>query len=246
VTSPILWSVRTSIAPDRDVSLVPSVTLEHYRFLLSQELFGVYVKNSVIVSLATVILVLIPAILSGYALARLDFPGRRLGILFLLLPLIPPIAVLVPLISYMYRLQLVDTLFGIIVLNVAFNLPFAVWMTRGFMLSVPSEVEEAGMVDGLTRPGVLLRITIPLTVVGLFAVGAFVFIQTWNNYLYAYAVISSPDRRVLPMGILASLGAWGTQWGSLTAFGTLGVLPPIILLFIFQRWFVAGMVGRLD
>jgi ABC-type glycerol-3-phosphate transport system permease component len=244
VTSPLLWSVRTSLAPARDFGIIPSPTFEHYRFLLSQELLYVYVKNSLIVSLATVIVVLVPAILSGYALARLNFPGRRFGILFLLVPLIPPIAVLVPLISYMYQFQLVNTLFGLIVLNAAFNLPFAVWMTRGFMLGVPVEVEEAGMIDGLSRLGALVRITVPLTAIGLFAVGAFVFIQTWNNYIYAYAIISSPDQRVLPMGILASLGAWGTQWGSLTAFGTLGVLPPVILLVVFQRWFVAGMLGK--
>ena len=244
VLFPIYWGLRTSLAVPRDLSLLPKITLEHYRFLLSQELFYVYIKNSLIVSLATVVVVLLPSLLSGYALARLRFWGRRLGIIFLLLPLLPSIAVLVPLIGYMYRLGLLNTLLGLIVLNAVFNLPFAVWMTRGFLLAVPEEVEEAAQLDGASRLGVLARITVPITAIGLFAVGAFVFIQTWNNYIFAYAIISSPAQRVVPMGILASLGAWGTQWGPLTAFGMLGVLPPIVLLLIFQRWFIAGMLGQ--
>lgn len=241
---PIYWGVRTSLAAPRDVSLFPTLTLEHYRYLLSQKLFYQYTTNSLLVSLGTVVGVLLAALPAGYALAKLRFSGRRFGVLFLLLPLLPAIAVLTPLISYMYRLQLLNTLTGLIVLNLVFNLPFAVWMTRGFMLAVPDAVEEAAMIDGASRLGIMARIVIPLTATGLFAVAAFVFVQTWNNYLYAYAIISSPAQRVVPMGILASLGAWGTQWGPLMAFGTLGVLPPILLLLVFQRWFIAGMLGQ--
>lgn len=246
VLFPIFWGVRTSLAESRDLSFFPKVTLEHYRYLLSQDIFYVYLKNSLIVSLGTVAAILLPSLLGGYALAKMRFPGQRFGVLFLLIPLLPAIAILVPLIGYMYRLELRDTLLGLVVLNVVFNLPFAVWMTRGFMRSVPDEVEEAARIDGASRLGVIRRITIPVTAIGLFAVGAFVFIQTWNNYLYAYAIISSPDQRIVPMGILASLGAWGTQWGPLTAFGILGVLPPVVLLLIFQRWFIAGMLGQLE
>lgn len=244
VLFPIYWGVRTSLAAPRDVSLFPTLTLEHYRYLLSQKLFYQYTTNSLLVSLGTVVGVLLAALPAGYALAKLRFSGRRFGVLFLLLPLLPAIAVLTPLISYMYRLQLLNTLTGLVVLNLVFNLPFAVWMTRGFMLAVPDAVEEAAMIDGASRLGIMARIVIPLTATGLFAVAAFVFVQTWNNYLYAYAIISSPAQRVVPMGILASLGAWGTQWGPLMAFGTLGVLPPILLLLIFQRWFIAGMLGQ--
>ncbi|MEX2536636.1 MAG: carbohydrate ABC transporter permease [Trueperaceae bacterium] len=244
VLFPIYWGVRTSFAEARDASWLPRITFEHYRYLLSQEIFYRYTRNSLVVSLGTVAAVLLIGLPAAYALAKLRFSGRRFGILFLLLPLLPAIAVLTPLISYMYRLDLLNTLSGLVVLNLVFNLPFAVWMTRGFMLAVPDAVEEAAMIDGASRLGVMARITIPLTATGLFAVAAFVFVQTWNNYLYAYAIISSPDQRVIPMGILASLGAWGTQWGPLMSFGTLGVLPPILLLLVFRRWFIAGMLGQ--
>lgn len=243
VLLPVLWTVRTSLAPARDMRLLPTLTLEHYRFLLGQPAFYTYVRNSLAVTAATVVIVLVLSLLAGYALAKLRFPGRRLGILFLLVPLIPPLALLVPLISYLYQAGLFNTLAGLIVLNSVFNLPFAVWMTRGFVLAVPDEVEEAAMIDGASRAGIVVRIVLPLTTTGLVAVGTYVFIQTWNNYIYAFAIISSPSQRVVPMGILASLGAWGTQWGPLTAFGILGVLPPIVLLVLGRRAFISGFVG---
>lgn len=243
VLSPLAWALRTSFAVARDFRLFPSLTLENYRFLLSQPLFYTYVKNSLVVTVSSVLIVLALSLLAGYALAKLRFPGRRFGILFLLVPLIPPIAVLVPLIGFMFRAGLYDTLAGLIALNSVFNLPFAVWMARGFILAVPEEVEEAAMLDGASRLGILVRIIVPLTTTGMIAVATYVFIQTWNNYIYAFAIISSPAERVVPMGILASLGAWGTQWGPLTAFGVLGVLPPILLLLLAQRWFVTGFVS---
>jgi multiple sugar transport system permease protein len=243
VLLPLLWTLRTSLAPARDLSLLPSPTLEHYRFLLGQPAFYTYLRNSIVVTVVTVTIVLVLALLAGYALAKLRFPGRRLGITFLLVPLIPPLALLVPLISYLFQAGLFNTLAGLVVLNSVFNLPFAVWMARGFVLAVPDEVEEAAMIDGASRLGIVLRIVLPLTTTGMVAVGTYVFIQTWNNYIYAFAIISSPAQRVVPMGILASLGAWGTQWGPLTAFGILGVLPPILLLVLGRRAFISGFVG---
>lgn len=243
VAFPLLWTLRTSLAPARDLSLFPVPTLEHYRYLLSQPLFYVYVRNSVIVTGVTVAIVLLLSLLAGYALAKLRFPGRRFGVAFLLIPLIPPLALLVPLISYLYQLGLFNTLAGLVVLNSVFNLPFAVWMARGFILAVPDEVEEAAMLDGASRLGLLARIVLPITTSGMVAIGTYVFIQTWNNYIYAYAIISSPAQRVVPMGILASLGAWGTQWGPLAAFGLLGVLPPVLLLILGRRAFLSGFVG---
>jgi ABC-type glycerol-3-phosphate transport system permease component len=243
VLFPLLWTLRTSLAPARDMSLFPSLTFEHYRFLLGQPMFYTYLQNSLYVTVATVLIVLVLALLAGYALAKLRFPGRRLGITFLLVPLIPPLALLVPLISYLFQAGLFNTLNGLVVLNTVFNLPFAIWMARGFVLAVPDEVEEAAMIDGASRIGIVLRIVLPITTTGMVAVGTYVFIQTWNNYIYAFAIISSPSQRVVPMGILASLGAWGTQWGPLTAFGILGVLPPILLLVLGRRAFIAGFVG---
>lgn len=243
VLLPLLWTLRTSLAPARDLSLFPALTLDHYRFLLSQPAFYAYLRNSLVVTASTVAIVLVLSLLAGYALAKLRFPGRQLGVLFLLVPLIPPLALLVPLISYLYQAGLFNTIGGLVVLNSVFNLPFAVWMARGFVLAVPDEVEEAAMIDGATRLGIVWRIVLPITTTGMVAVGTYVFIQTWNNYIYAFAIISSPAQRVIPMGILASLGAWGTQWGPLTAFGILGVLPPILLLVLGRRAFIAGFVG---
>lgn len=245
VLFPIFWGLRTSVAPSYDVRLIPTrITFEHYNHILFQRDFFVYLKNSLSVALATTFAALLMSLLAGYALARFEFPGRRFGIFFLLFPLLPAIAILVPLIRYLNSLGLINTLTALIVVNIAFNLSFAVWMVRGFCLAIPVEIEEAAMLDGCSRIGVLFRITIPLATFGLVAAAIFVFINTWNNYLYAFAFTSSPKLRVLPLAVLAFLGAWGTNWGGLTAMGLLTTIPPIVLFLIFQKWFIEGMVGR--
>ena len=244
VLFPIFWGIRTSIAPSYCVKLIPPrITFEHYQSILSEQAFFLYVKNSLIVSLGAIALILPVSLLSGYALARFKFPGKKFGILFLIFPLLPPIAILVPLIMYVRKLGLYNTLFGVTLTNAIFNLPFAVWMVRGFILSIPVEIEEAAALDGCSKIRIILKITIPLGTLGLIAAAAFVFITTWNNYLYAFAFTSSPSLRVLPLAIQVFLGAWGIQWGGLTAAGNLSLIPAIVLFLIFQKWFVAGMVG---
>lgn len=239
---PFFWGLRTSLVPQDDFHFVPKkLTLEHYIALLQRPEFLVYVKNSLLVSLSTIFITLIIALPGGYALARFKFPGHQLGIILLVLPLLPPIAILVPLLSYFRTLKLHDTLMAVIIANVIFNLPFAVWMLRNFILVNPVEIEEAAQLDGCSRFEILVRIAIPMMIPGLIAVSIFIFINAWNNYLYAFALISSQDLRVLPQGILSFLGTWGTYWGGLTATGILAIIPPIILFLIFQRWFIKGI-----
>ncbi|MCD6156006.1 MAG: carbohydrate ABC transporter permease, partial [Candidatus Atribacteria bacterium] len=164
--------------------------------------------------------------------------------LFLVFPLLPLIAVLVPLVAFLNRLGLYNRLGGLILVNAIFNLPLTIWMLRNFILEVPVEIEEAALVDGCSRLGALFRVAIPLMIPGLVAVVVFVFITTWNNYLYASAIITKPSLRVLPQGILSFIGTWGTYWGGLTAAGIITLLPPLVLFFVFQRWFIAGLCGQ--
>ncbi|NLT41286.1 MAG: carbohydrate ABC transporter permease [Anaerolineae bacterium] len=242
---PIAWGIKTSLTAPLGTGRLstPLLHLESYRYILSQPLFVVYLKNSLFVSLGAIATALPMAVMGGYALARFDFPGKRLSVLLLVLPLLPAIAVLVPLIVYMQRLGLYNTLYAVILANVVFNTPFAVWMVRGFFASIPYEIEEAATMDGCSRLGSLWRISIPLAAPGLIAVSIFVFINAWNNYLYAFAFTTSPDLAVLPQALLRFLGAWGTNYGGLTAAATLALLPPALFFLLFQKWFVMGMVA---
>ena len=239
---PLLWILRTSLAPEHTVSVIPaSLSVEHYRAVLSRPEMLRYMFNSVLVSLATVGIVVPVSLAAGYSLARYQFWGQRLAPLFLVAPLLPAIAILVPITRFMHQLGLYDTLAAVILTNAVFTLPLALWMLRNFVSGTPVEVEEAARIDGCSTTGVLLRIVVPQAAPGVIAVAVCVFIGAWNNYLYAFALTSSQDLRVLPHAILAFLGQWGTYWGGLSAAGVIAVIPPVFLFLIFQRWFVAGI-----
>lgn len=242
---PILWGIRTSLAPRYDYGFIPSsITLEHYASLFERPEVWLYLRNSLLVTVGAIAVVLPVAVLAAYALARFRFKGRRFGVLFLVLPMLPAVAILVPLISYMNRLGLYNTFLAVVLANTVFNMPFAIWMLRNFVMANPYEIEEAAMIDGCSRLQLLWRVTLPMMAPGLVAVVIFVFINSWNNYMYAFALTSSPMHRVLPQGILSFLGAWGTYWGGLTAIGTLALIPPVALFLVFQNWFVAGLFGQ--
>jgi len=245
VIFPILWAIRTSLAPRFDNKFIPSkLTLEHYISLFGREEFLLYLKNSFFVSMGSIFITLSISLFGGYALSRFTFPGKNLSILLLLFPLLPPIAILVPLITYMNKIGLYNTLWAVITANVVFNLPLTVWMFRNFILANPVEIEEAAFIDGCSKVGVLFKIAIPTMLPGIIAISIFVFINSWNNYLYAFALTSSQNLRVLPQGILAFLGSWGTYWGGLTASGIMAVFPPVLLFLIFQKWFISGIFAQ--
>jgi ABC-type glycerol-3-phosphate transport system permease component len=245
VLFPFLWGLKTSFTAPLNIGLLTSdrVHLDNYRYILSRPEFSRYIWNSVKVAVATLAIILPMAVAGGYALAHFEFPGKKLSILLIILPLVPAISVLVPMIIYMRRLGLFNTLAGVVLANVVFNTPFVVWMVRGFIAQIPREIEEAAEIDGCSALGALMRVVIPLSVPGLIASGIFVMIGTWNNYLYAFAFTTSPDLRVLPQGMLAFLGSWGTNYGGLNAAAVVAMLPPLIFFLLFQKWFVQGMLA---
>ena len=244
VLFPILWGVRTSLAPRFDVNLIPAeIILDNYRYLFVRAFFSKSVLNSIAVSLGTIAMSLPLVLLGAYALARLHFPGKRFGILFLLLPLLPPIAILVPLVSHMNRLGLYNSLFAVILTHSVFIMPFTVWMLRNFFLTIPVEVEESAMLDGCSRLGLIFRITVPMAFPGLIAVIVFIFISTWITYLFPYALVSYQELRTLPQTVLSFVGQWGTEYGKLNAAAMVTLVPPLVVFVIFQKWFVAGLFG---
>lgn len=245
VLFPIYWGVRTSIAPRFDFNLIPEeVTFEHYQKILTKPEIWLYFRNSAIIVIGAIAIVLPVSMLGGYALARFKFKGDQFGILFLVLPMLPVIALLVPLIRYMNTLGMYNSLIAVVLVSAVFTMPFAIWMLKNFILGNPVSVEESALIDGCSRIGMLIRIAVPMMRPGMVAVSMFVFIQSYSTYVIAYALTSSPKHRVVPQAILAFLGSWGTDWGGLTAMGILALIPPVIFFLIFQRWFVAGMFGQ--
>ena len=242
---PIIWGIRTSVAPAHEAALIPSrFTLEHYAALFQRPEITQYLVNSLIVSSGAILVVVPIATLAAYALARLHFKGRQYGVLLLIMPMLPAIALLVPLIAYTNRLGIYNTYLAVILANAVFTVPFATWMLKDFIRSNPASIEESALIDGCSRIQMLIRISFPMMAPGLAAVIVFVFVMSWNNYVYAFALTASPRYRVLPQGILAFLGAWGTNWGGLTASGTIALIPPVVFFLFFRKRFVAGLFGH--
>ncbi|MFQ5855636.1 MAG: carbohydrate ABC transporter permease [Anaerolineae bacterium] len=244
IVFPIYWGVRTSFVDNRNLQFFPTeLTLEHYRFLFKTGRFMNNIKNSLIVSVGSLAFTLPLSILAGYALARFNFPGKRYSVVLLVLPLLPAIAVLVPLILYMRALGLHNTLYAVILATSVFSLPFSTWMVRGFMLAIPVEIEEAAQIDGCGPMSVLFRIVVPLAAPGLIATGIFVLIYAWNNYLFSFAFTTKTTLQVVPAALLGFITAWGVNYGGMNAGATIAMLPPLIFFLAFQKWFIQGMLA---
>lgn len=244
--TPLLWGLKISLAPAQDLKIIPSsLTLEHYRKLLQKKEVIIYFFNSMKIALGALAIVFPVSLTAAYGLARYKFKGRVfLGVSFLILPMLPATAILVPLVSYFNRLGLYNTLLSVTIVHSIFNMPLAIWMLRNFIINTPVTIEEAAMIDGLNPLQTLFRITLPMIAPGIVSVLVYVFINCWNNYTYSYALTTSQSYRVLSQGVLSFLGSWGTYWGGLTAIGIITLIPPILLFLIFQKWFVAGMFGE--
>ncbi len=243
IVFPVYWGVRTSLAPNGNLGFFPAeLTSEHYEGLFAGGFFR-NVQNSLIVSLSTIFFTLPIAVLAGYALARFDFPGKRYSAVLLVLPLLPAIAVLVPLILYMRGLGIYNTLYSVILAGTVFSLPYCTWMIRGFMLSIPREIEEAALIDGCGAFRALFTIAIPLAAPGLISVAIFTLISAWNNYLFSFAFTTKRDLQVVPAALLGFIQAWGTNYGGMNAAAVVAILPPLTFFLIFQKWFVQGILA---
>jgi ABC-type glycerol-3-phosphate transport system permease component len=249
VLGPVLWALSTSLKPSAEVlsfppTLVPkSPTLDNYAGVFASG-FMRYFFNSLLVTLGTVALCLLVAAHAAYASARFSFRGKD-SLLFAILGsgMIPGIAILIPLYLLAVALGIADTFLALILIYAAWQTPLAMWTLRGFFERVPSEIEEAALVDGCSRLRAFYQIVLPLAGPGLAASGIYIFIETWNEFLIAVSLISSDEKRLLTVGLYQYVTSFGIEWGLLTAASIVSVLPVLILFLGMQRLFVSGLTG---
>ena len=248
---PIIWMVATSLRPPIDyisssISLIPSnVTLDHYRDLLSDNLWQ-KALNSTIVAIGTTLLALTAAFPAAYALVRVKLPARfdmSFLIFVLLVKLTPPISLAIPLYQVLRSLGLLDTLAGLILVYQVYALPFAIWMLLGFVRDVPVEYEEAALVDGASLVRRLRSIILPLMMPGIIATSVFVGILSWNEFAYALLFIQSPDKFTLPTFIATLITEDETFWGQLAAVGLIASLPILAIVGFVQKGLTRGFSG---
>jgi ABC-type glycerol-3-phosphate transport system permease component len=248
---PFIFMFTTSLKPSGDAQAIPPKwlfvpTLEHYAAVFggqtaSSQAFLPLLLNSVVVSVASTLLTIALALPAAYVLARVDFKGRRFLASWILSTIMfPPIVAAIPIFIFAGRLQLVDTYPVLIIPYTAFNLPLVIWVLRSIIVQIPREIEQAALVDGCTRPGVIRRIILPLAMPGI-ATGAILsMILCWNEFLFALT-LTRAEVKTAPVGINEFTGMFGTEWGNLTAASTAVVAPILVMTLILRRRLISGL-----
>ncbi|MFC5521914.1 carbohydrate ABC transporter permease [Polaromonas jejuensis] len=244
---PYLWMLLTSVKPESELfspqrALLPQVyTLENYVRLLTKTSFLTNVGHSLIVALGTVALGLSLSLTAAYAFSRFRFPGRRLLMMkFLLVNMFPLILLIIPLFIIMRQLNLLDTHLALILAHSTFSVPFATWMMISYFNAIPRSLDEAAMVDGCSALGAMFRVVLPLTLPGVIATGIYIFITSWNEFLYAQ-VLAGQEVRTLTVAVQTLIGEYEIAWGLLTAGGVVGALPVTLLFMLIQKRLISGM-----
>jgi multiple sugar transport system permease protein len=248
--APIYWMLTISLKREVDHFAVPPLwfsftpTLEHYRDAFLARNFGQYLITSVIVAVSSTFCALMVGTLGAYALARFKMPGqldRKLALWILSTRMFPPIVTAVPLFLMMRDLRLLNTRASLIILYTGFNLPFVVWMMRGFFLEVPRELEEAALVDGDSRLGVFRRVLLPLVAPGLAATAVFCLIISWNEFLFALVLTQTDVAMTLPVGIAGRVTQYEIKWGVMSAAGVVAMMPILVFAMAVQKYLVRGL-----
>ncbi len=247
---PFLWMLISSIKPLRELYTVPPTwipetpTVANYAKVIFESNIPRYFLNSVIVSFGATGLALILAIFASYGFARFRFPGKRLYQSFVLVgQLLPTAAIIVPLYIVLNWLGLINTYFGLILVYLILTLPLSVWMLIGYFKAIPVELEEAAIIDGSSRLGVLFRITLPLSLPGVVAVLVYAFVTTWNEFIFALCFATDSTVKTLPIGLSEFSTEFNTDWGAVMAASVLMTLPVALIFLGMQRLFIGGLTS---
>ncbi len=217
--------------------------LAGYRAVLVDYHFLRYIANTAYVAVSTMLLTLFLSVLGAYAVARLDFPGRRwMERAVLLTYMFPAIVLAIPLYAIFTMLGLRNTLSGLIVVYLAQTLPVALYMLRSYFETIPASLEEAGLIDGCSRFEVIWRITLPLSLPALASVGLYVFMIAWNEFLFAFMFLDSPEIFTLSRGMVA-LNSQEVPYQYLMAGAVIVTVPVMLLFFWFERYLVGGLTA---
>ena len=198
--------------------------------------------NSIEIDLATTIAVVVIAALAGYAFAKLRFPGRGfLLVLILTLRMLPSVVLVVPLFILASNTHMFDTKLGLCITYTAFNAPFAIWLLSVFFQEVPQELDEAARVDGCSRLSVLYRIYVPLSLPALATIAILVFLNAWNEFLFAVVLTSSSASATAPVALAAMQSAFDTRFSVMTAGAIVQTLPAVVIVIFAQRYIIRGL-----
>ena len=247
---PLLWMLVSSFKPAEQLFVSPprllpsTLTLDWYRNVMLQSDAPTYFRNSLVIGAATTAICLSIGTLAAYGATRFEFPGKRVFLIGALLSYVfPAIVLFVPIYMIINSLGLIDTLAGVVIAHTILTFPFALWMLRSFFIAIPREIDEAAWVDGASYFMTFVAIILPLALPGVFSVGVFVFVLSWNEYLFAGVLITSGSLKTIPVGISEFITSFDVRWGEIMAMGALATMPVIALFLSVQRFFLRGVIA---
>jgi multiple sugar transport system permease protein len=220
------------------------LTLKAFQDLLRQYPFLIWLRNTFLVSICSTILSVTFSTFAAYSLSRLRYPGRRwLSNGVFLVYLFPSTLLFIPIYILLSDLKLLDNFFGLIAVYLTFTIPFCVWLLKAYFLNIPMELEDAAMVDGATRFQSMIRVVMPLATPGIAAASVYAFTLSWNEYLYAFTLLSDSEKFTLAPGLTKLIFGDVFLWGLIMAGGVLMSIPVLLLYFFAQRYIVAGLAA---
>ena len=247
-TFPIYYMGLTSLRTQKDVyrreaMLTPAnLTTENYQKIAANPRMISWLTNSVTVATVSATISVTIGVLAAYALARLHFLGSQtLARSVLFMYLLPASLLFVPLFQLMSSIKMLNSLWALIVVYQTFNVPFCTWLLLGYFRNLPAELEDAALIDGCSRMGVLWRIIVPLSAPGIVTAFIFAFTNAWNEFLFAAVMVQRTELRTIPIGLYSFQIGDVMLWGQLMAAALVATLPVVLLYMFVQRYVVQGM-----
>jgi ABC-type glycerol-3-phosphate transport system permease component len=239
---PVYWVLITSLKPRREIyTRTPDLWPNdpqwgRYPDVLGEGHVGRALMNSLIVASATMIVTLFIGSMAAIALSRFRIPARRVVLILVLLTQLFPLVVLViPLFVLMREAGLIGTYWSLVITYLAFTLPLTIWIMRGFLLSIPEELEHAARIDGATRLGALVRVILPLAAPGLATTAVLCFLEGWKEFLLALTFLNEEERKTVPLVLQSFVGRGDTDWGAVMATSMLYTLPVAVVFLLLRK-----------
>ena len=246
---PYIWGFISSITPEREMYTAEfryfpeNPTTENYGRLFLKINFVENMMDSLIVATAAMLFGLGVSVTASYTFSRFRFRGRRYLLMqFLVINMFPVVLLLIPLFVIFSRLELMDTHLALVLAYGTFTIPFSTWMMTSFFNAIPKQLDDAALIDGCNRFSTLTRVVLPIAMPGIAATGIYIFITSWNEFVFA-SVLTSKDVQTIPIALQNMVGQYQIEWGLLTAGGVVSAIPVSVLFFFIQKQLITGMTA---
>lgn len=247
---PFYWQLITSFRNPADLFKMPPeyfptrVSIDYFRIVFEQHEFGIYLKNSIVIAMTSMLLALVLGMPAAYAFCRINFVGRSFWSQFMLSAnMFPIIAVATPLFVTFKSIGLINTYPGLIIPSLVLTLPISIWTLRAFFSKIPIQLEQAAQVDGCNRLSAVVRVVLPLMGPGIFATAIISFVGAWNELMFALIFVTKKAMRTVPVAIAMMPGEYTLPWGEISAASIVSTLPIVVVVLLFQKNIVAGLTA---